>query len=290
MMHIPSSWRILDRRFVPLQEPGLIQRKRTHMPRTILDTALEELNKQIIHLGSLVETALEQALQALKTKDLATCGLIIATEAFMDETRVKVEQQAFRLLTLQQPLGGRDLRFATSAVVIAGDLERIGDGAEGIAQLLIRMAYPQQENQGAVVTVPEHVSSSIKHSPSSTLTEASIVQGVLELGQEAYRVLQGTIQAFTQRNARAARYLWEEDDVVDVRYHMVRHDLMTMMEGEHALPALQRDALILQRMTYYLWIAHNLERVADHCTNICERIVFFIEGDATIVPRKETGQ
>jgi phosphate transport system protein len=257
------------------------------MPRTNLDAELAELNTRIIHLGSLVETALEQALQVLKTKDLATCGLVIASEAFIDETRTKIEQQAFQLLTLQQPLGSRDLRFITSSVVIAGDLERIGDGAEGIAQLIVRMAHPQQENQNEVVSVSASSLAATAHAPLSPLTEDTIVQGVLELGQEAYRVLQGTMQAFSARNARAARYLWEEDDVVDVRYHMVRHDLMTMMEGEHAVPALTRDALILQRMTYYLWIAHNLERVADHCTNICERIVFFLEGDATITPTRE---
>jgi phosphate transport system protein len=257
------------------------------MPRTTLDAELAELNKRVIHLGSLVETALEQALAALKTKDLATCGLVIASEAFIDETRTKVEQQAFQLLTLQQPLGSRDLRFITSSVVIVGDLERIGDGAEGIAQLIVRMAHPQQENQDEVVSVSASTLAVTPHSPLSSLTEDTIVQGVLELGQEAHRVLHGTMQAFSQRNARAARYLWEEDDVVDVRYHMVRHDLMTMMEGEHAVPALTRDALILQRMTYYLWIAHNLERVADHCTNICERIVFFLEGDATITPTVE---
>src|SRR6266542_4285797 len=141
------------------------------MPRTILDTALEELNKQIIHLGSLAETALEQALQALKTKDLATCGLIIASETFVDETRVKIEQQAFRLLTLQQPLGSRDLRFATSAMVIAGDLERIGDGAEGIAELLIRMAHPRQENRDEAVAVPASTLATAPHAPLSTLTE-----------------------------------------------------------------------------------------------------------------------
>lgn len=257
------------------------------MPRTILDAELVELNKKVVHLGTLVDTALGQALEAIKTKDLATCGLVIASEAFVDETRIQIEQQAFRLLTLQQPLGIRDLRFVTSSVVIAGDLERIGDGAEGIAQLIVRMAYPQQENQDEVVAVPASTLAATLHTPASSLTENTIMQGVLDLGQEARRVLQGTIQAFSARNARAARYLWEEDDVVDVRYHMVRHDLMTMMEGEHAVPALASDALILQRMTYYLWIAHNLERVADHCTNICERIVFFLEGDATIIPTKE---
>src|SRR6266536_766459 len=141
------------------------------MSRNVLDVELEELTKQIIHLGTLVETALEQALQALKTRNLATCGLVIASETFMDETRVKIEQQAFRLLTLQQPLGSRDLRFATSAVVIAGDLERIGDGAEGIAELLVRMAHPQQENRDEAVAVPASTLATAPHAPLSTLTE-----------------------------------------------------------------------------------------------------------------------
>jgi len=67
-----------------------------------------------------------------------------------------------------------------------------------------------------------------------------------------------------------------------VRYHLVRHDLMTMLTDIHAIPALQQDSLSMQRMTYWLWIAHNLERIGDHCTNICERIVFLLEGEATI--------
>nr|MDQ2884567.1 hypothetical protein [Chloroflexota bacterium] len=71
------------------------------MPRTILDAELVELNKKVVHLGTLVDTALGQALEAIKTKDLATCGLVIASEAFVDETRIQIEQQAFRLLTLQ---------------------------------------------------------------------------------------------------------------------------------------------------------------------------------------------
>jgi len=61
---------------------------------------------------------------------------------------------------------------------------------------------------------------------------------------------------------------------------------MTMLTGLHAIPALQQDSLIMQRITYWLWIAHNLERIGDHCTNICERIVFFIEGEGTICPEE----
>lgn len=68
--------------------------------------------------------------------------------------------------------------------------------------------------------------------------EASIVAGILALGQEARQVLQATMQAFATQDAAAARSIWQEDDVVDVRYHLVRHDLMTILAGMHAIPAL----------------------------------------------------
>jgi len=75
--------------------------------------------------------------------------------------------------------------------------------------------------------------------------------------------------------------------LVDVRYHLVRHDLMTLLEGARAIPALQNDSRILQRATYLLWIAHKLERVADHSGNICERIVFIVEGETSIQRSQE---
>src|SRR6185312_3402307 len=164
--------------------------------------------------------------------------------------RMAVEEHTIRLLTLQQPLGGRDLRFLTSALSIAGDLERAGDGAAGIAQIILRMTPLRS---GAASQVKVEVNSDGLGSKEEQVTEASILHSMLELGQEARRVLQGTMEAFAKRDARAARNIWEEDDVVDVRYHLVRHDLMAMMEGAHAIPALQNDALILQRATYLLW-------------------------------------
>jgi phosphate transport system protein len=262
------------------------------MARTRLDEGLEELNVQIVHLGSRVDTALERALEALKTRDLAICGLVIASENIIDDLRKEVAQHAFRLLTLQQPLGGRDLRFIASASIIASELERIGDGAEGIAELLVRMASPEDlpGSQATAQTAQNPSRQTAEDMVMWSPTEPAIIQEMLDLGHEARRVLQGTMKAFDKRDARAARYLWEEDDVVDVRYHMVRHSLMTKLEGAHASTAVARDASILQRMTYYLWMAHNLERVADHCTNICERILFIIEGDNKNLLTKESGE
>ena len=254
------------------------------MARTILDKELQDLEEQISRLGALVDDALEKALEALETGDLAKSGMVIEADAMIDSLRAAIEEHTIRLLTLQQPLGGRDLRFLTSALSIAGDLERTGDGAAGIAQIILRMS-PLRSSNGAPGTIKGNSREAV--SDSAEVSETSVLHGMLELGKEARRVLQGTMDAFARHDVAAARYIWEEDDVVDVRYHLVRHDLMTMLEGGQAIPALQSDSRILQRATYLLWIAHKLERVGDHCSNVCERIVFIVEGETSIKPSQE---
>jgi phosphate transport system protein len=248
------------------------------MARTILDRELQELDAQIIRLGDMVDDALGKSLEALGAGDLAQSGLVIENDNLIDSLRAAVEEHAIRLLTLQQPLGGRDLRFLASALSIVGDLERMGDGAAGIAQNVLRMA-PLRGETMPHVKIDEEVAGRKLH---EEVSEESIMHGIQELGKEARRVLQGTMKAFAARDVKAARYIWEEDDVVDVRYHLVRHDLMAMMAGARAIPALQNDSLILQRATYLLWIAHKLERVGDHCSNICERLLFIVEGEAYV--------
>jgi len=251
--------------------------------RATLDTQLLEITTRIVRLGTLVETALEQALQAVQSSDRALCGFVIESDRTIDDVRSEVERLAFQSLTLQQHLAGHDLRFLSSAPPIAGDLERMGDNAAGIAKLLLRMAPLRNAGISQVHIDSSGMTERARRRPLDRMvTEASIMSGIVELGQEAHRVLQGVLRAFEQSDSQAARAIWQEDDVVDVRYHLVRHDLMTMLTDIHAIPALLQDSLIMQRMTYWLWIAHNLERIGDHCTNICERIVFFLEGEATI--------
>ncbi len=253
------------------------------MARTLLDKELSELDRQITHLGELVNDALALALEALETGDLAKSGRVIENDTIIDSLRAAVEEHTIRLLTLQQPLAGQDLRYLTATLSVAGELERIGDGAAGIAQIILRMV----PLRGSTMPHVKLESASTNQNGEMEITEASITRSMLDLGYEAMRVLQGTMAAFKQRDSKAARYLWEEDDVVDVRYHLVRHDLMTLMSGARAVPALQNDSLVLQRATYLLWIGHKLERVADHCTNICERLVFVVDGETSIAATKE---
>src|SRR3984893_1866288 len=162
------------------------------MARTILDKELQDLTDQIIKLGSLVDDALGKALGALETGDLAESGMVIKADAMIDSQRAAIEEHTIRLLTLQQPLGGRDLRFLTSALSIAGDLERAGDGAAGIAQIILRMTPLRSSGSNgasneAKVNVPE------TGPDSGEITEASVLHGMLDLGREARRVLQGTM-------------------------------------------------------------------------------------------------
>src|SRR2546425_7770020 len=175
------------------------------MSRTLLDHELAELNEQITRLGSLVDDALGQALEALQAGDQAKAGMVIETDAIIDSLRAAVEEHTIRLLTLQQPLGGRDLRFLTSSLSIAGDLERTGDGAAGIAQIILRMTPLRSSALNPISVADTSVG---RAGDNIGITEASILRGILDLGQEARRVFQGTMEAFAQRDAKAAKYIW----------------------------------------------------------------------------------
>ncbi len=256
------------------------------MARTILDTELNELHQQVINLGSLVSISLEYTLDAVERRDLATCGLVLTLETDIDKQRIRVEQYAFRLLTLQQPLGSRDLRFLLSCIAIASDLERVGAGTKGIAQLFIRMASLQRQvvhpiHKGRIPFKQKKTRKEAIFSASAGI-EASLIEELVAFGQRPLSLLVRTMRAFAEQNMKVACTLWHEDDVIDTCYHILRHDMLNFLEGSHALPALQQDAFIIQRVTYLLWMAHKLERMADHCTKICDRIVFIMQGKRNV--------
>jgi phosphate transport system protein len=258
------------------------------MKRTELDHKLNELEAQMIRLGALVESALRQALEALATRDLDKAEAIVAADVPIDDLHLAIEQHTFRVLRMQLPLGERDLRYLVSLVPITIDLERIGDEAEEIAQIVLRM-QAFNDTVGSLADLPSSqlwTTSSLTTSESEMpeSSEASILQALLDLGQQVRSLLQRTLKAFTDRDAETARCLWDEDKTVDKRSYGVQRDLMTMLEGFSAVPALQCDSHFPQRAAYLLRIAHNVERSSDHCTNICERIVYIVQGETDMHP------
>ena len=240
------------------------------MKRTVLDNDLQELDAQVIRLGTLVEDALALALKALEESDQDKAGEVVLGDNAIDDLHLAIEEHALRILRLQQPLGGRDLRYLSSVAPIAIDLERIGDEAEGIAQDVMRM----------IPYLKGNTSSMPRESGGSgyQLDEFLVVRRMLGLGKEVRTALKRTMSAFAERDAQVARSIWEEDRVVDHHHYVIQRDLMEMLEENKAIPALVYDRHVLQRVTCLLWIAHKLERASDHCTNICERIVFMVEG------------
>src|SRR5437016_5276387 len=147
------------------------------MARTVLDKELQELDAQIIQLGKDVDNAFETVLKALETGDQAQAGMVIEADAIIDSLRMAIEEHTIRLLTLQQPLGGRDLRFLTSTLSIAGDLERAGDGAAGIAQIILRMT-PLRSSESTLLKVPDTCISPA--GDNIEITEASFLRGILD--------------------------------------------------------------------------------------------------------------
>lgn len=171
------------------------------MARRILDQQLDTLNTFLIELGRQVDQAIAQALEALKQHDDTLCQLVIASDSSIDDLRAQIEHLAFCLLTLQQPLGCRDIRFLTATLTIAGDLERAGDGAAGIATLVLRMLPLHETPMNEGIVVPAERRRNEKHE----VTEASIVVSLLALGQEARSVLAATMRAFARRSTQEAQ-------------------------------------------------------------------------------------
>jgi len=250
------------------------------MARKSVSQELKRLVENMLRLGALVEQALQQALTVLQTRDEELAKQLLSGDDEIDRLRNAVEEQALHLLPSSQAMAGQDVRLLVATFSIARDLERIGDGAAGIARNILQLPF----EEGKEPSFSQQPLDSAGY-----LSEALIVQELVQLGMEALRIFQETMKALSHLDVATARFLWQEDDVVDVRYHMVRHNLMSAFWGTPALTAIQQDSKMLQRMTYFLWMAHKLERVSDHCSNICEHILFIQEGKPAAIHEEHEG-
>jgi phosphate transport system protein len=250
------------------------------MPRTVLERELQNLHTQILQLGSLVEKALAETLTSLQTSDFTAFRGVIEADVSIDSLCTAIEAHVIRLLTLLQPLAGRDLRYLTAAVSIAGRLERIGHEAAGIAEMSLRM--PRRESTAPELTnmeedAPETLDGYVGREDARSL-EVMMMKHLLALGAEARRVLQETLKAFAHNDAEGAKHLREEDELVDRRYETIQYEVLFIFSIAPALPDLQRDASFLQHVAYLLWMAHKLERVANHATKVCKKLIYIVEG------------
>ena len=212
------------------------------MPRPHFDLQLRELQDDLLRLASKVESSIGRAVTALQTQDVAAARSVIADDDAIDRAQYALEDKALQVIARQAPLAA-DLRMISAVISIASELERMGDYAEGIAEITIRGA--NEPLLKPLVDIPR-------------------------MADAAQRMLRVALDAFVRRDAEAARRLANEDDEVDQLTTVVQNDLLKIMIEN---PASSERALHL------MFVAHNLERVADRATNIAERLIFLVTGE-----------
>ncbi len=210
--------------------------------RKTFESEIQQLRDEILLLGSMVEQAILESVEALKKRDLEASRRLYAADAEINAKRFAIENQVMATIATQQPMA-HDLRLLASILEIAGELERMGDYAKGIAAVNLRMG------------------------------DAPLLKPLIDVPYMARKtadMLHRALTAFIEEDAAAAAAIPTEDNEVDALYNQVYRGLMLYII---------QDPRLVERANWLLWVAHNLERVADRVTNICERTLFVITGE-----------
>jgi len=210
--------------------------------RGLFNRQLMDLRDSIAYLSDMAATAIEQAVWALKEQDTNLAHQVIANDEAINTRRYDTEEQCLMLIATQQPAAG-DLRAIIAAIHIVTELERMGDYAAGIAELAIRLA--DQPHLKPLIDLPR----------------------MAEIDRE---MIHDSLEAYLKRDPDLALETAKRDAEIDGLYDQIYRELLTYM---------LEDPRNITRATYLLWVAHNLERIADRVTNICERVIFMITGE-----------
>jgi phosphate transport system protein len=213
------------------------------MARETFERQLQTILDQVLVLGSMVEQAVLDALDALKRRDQAAARRIYEADLQINEKRYAIESGCITLIATQQPMA-RDVRFLAAILEIITELERIGDYAKGICKIT------QIISEEAI--------------------DAVLIYELQQMATLGLDMLRRALDAFVAGDAIVAREIPMEDAKVDKLYNQVYHKLMEQMTV---------DISTIDRANHIMWAAHNLERMADRVTNICERIVYVATGE-----------
>ncbi len=212
------------------------------MIRKTFDTEIKQVKDEVLVVGSMVEQAIIDSVEALRKRDIEASRRIYAADKEINRRRFDLEHQLMIMIATQQPMA-HDLRLLASIMEINSELERMGDYAKGICNINIRMG------------------------------DAPLLKPLIDvprMAQMGADMLHRALTAFVNEDVETARKIPAEDDEVDALYNQVYRELMTIILG---------DPSTIERASWLLWAAHNLERFADRVTNICERTVFIVTGE-----------
>lgn len=212
---------------------------------------LVALQDEVFRLGSMVDTAIGQSIHALKFRDINLANEIIANDSTLNNLRFKIEDDCFKLISMQQPIAS-DLRIIIAVMNIVLDLERMGDHAAGIAKVVIQIG--DQPPLKPLVDLPR-------------------------MAKVCRQMLRESHEAFLTRDNALAEAIMARDDEVDELYQSIFREMVTFMTD---------DPDTITRGMYLLFVGHNLERIADRVTNICERVIYLNTGRMEEVSNENT--
>lgn len=212
------------------------------MARDTLNKQLNQVQDEILILGSMVEQATLSAVNTLKTRDIKAAKTIFEQDQIINEKRYAIENAILILIATQQPMA-RDLRTLTAMLEVNTELERMGDYAKGIAKVTIRMG------------------------PSDINLPMTEIEKMAEL---AVNMLHRALGAFIEENPNAAIAIPKEDDKIDEMFNRAYQKILNEMIANPST---------IDNVNLGMWVIHNLERLADRVSNICERTVFIATGE-----------
>lgn len=220
------------------------------MPRTTLDRELHHLQDEVLLLGSMVEQAMLDAVDALKRRDLEAAWRVYHNDHLINEKRFAIENATLITIATQQPMA-HDLRFLAAILEVDTELERMGDYAKGIAKIVtslkdISIPVPQKEFN--------------------------------EMAELAVGMLHRALSSFVTEDSNVAQTIPAEDDQVDALFNHAYRSIVTSMIA---------DPELIDTSNLLFWVAHNLERMADRVVNICERTVFIATGELMEIETSE---
>jgi len=209
---------------------------------------LEALASSVAQMGGLAEAQLADSIDAISKRDTARAEAVVGADRKVDELQQQIEEQALKVLALRQPMAV-DLRETLAAIKIAGELERIGDLAKNIAKRAIVLNREQP---------------------------IRLAQSLARMGGQSLAQLKLVLDAYSDRDADSAQLVWKQDGEIDEMYNSLFRELLTYM---------MEDPRTIGLCTHFLFIAKNVERAGDHCTNIAEVVYHMVTGNHLTIDR-----
>lgn len=212
------------------------------MARKLFSQKIQNIKDEVLLLGSMVEDAVIKSVQSLKVRDIKLAKKIYQQDIELNDKRFSIENAILIVIATQQPMA-RDLRQLAAMLDVISELERMGDYAKGIAKVTVKL-----ENVDLKIPINE----------------------IEKMAELSIGMLHKALTAFINEDSKTAAQIPYEDDVVDHLYEDIYH---------HAVELMMTDPEKIDYSNLIMWVGHNLERLADRVTNICERTVFIATGE-----------